>query len=115
MTDASPATPSRSLQILKIVLYILAGLVLVLGLIAGISLLTGATSMVANILMPIQLIGGGAFNNLIASTVSSFLINLGVFILIVTLVTSALFYGLGRVIGRVALLEARVARLEARL
>ena len=75
----------------------------------------GATSMVANILMAIQLIGGGAFFNLIASTVSSFLINLGVFILIVTLITSALFYVLGRLIGRIALLEAGVAHLEARL
>ena len=57
----------------------------------------GATSMDANILMPIQLIDGGAF------------------FLIVTLITSALFYVLGRLIGRIALLEAGVAHLEARL
>jgi hypothetical protein len=102
------------LQILKTIQYILAGLVLALGLFIGISLMAGASNMVENVLMPLQLLGGGAVSNLIAPVLTGFLINLGIAILIVALILSILFYTLGRMIGRSALLEARLARLEAR-
>jgi hypothetical protein len=71
--------------------------------------------MVANALLPIQFLGGGAIYNLIAPVLNGFLVNIGIAILIFTLITSALIYAVGRLIGRTALLEARLARLEARL
>ena len=115
MTLPPLTPPSRSLLILKTVLYILAGLVLALGLIAGISLMVSAAGIVANLLLPLQLLGGGAISNLIAPMLSGSLINIGVVTLILTLLLSALLYAVGRLIGHTALLEARLARLEARL
>ena len=114
MPVSGPKTPFRSLNILKTVLYILAGLVLVLGLIAGISLISGASSTAANLLLPLQLLGGGTFSNPIAPMLSGFFINLGVFTLIVSLVLSALLYAVGRLIGHIAHLETRLAYLEAK-
>lgn len=113
MTPSPSIQPSRGLQILKIVLYVLAGLVLALGLVAGISILVSANHVVQNLLLPFQLMGNQAVSNLITPLVSGFMINLGVAVLVLTAIFSALLYGLGRLIGRVALLEARLARLEA--
>ena len=113
MSLPPPTPPSRSLQLLKTVLYILAGLVLALGLIAGISLMASATRIVANLLLPLQFLGDGAISNLIAPMLSGFLINLGIGTLILTFIFSALLYAVGRLIGHTARLEARLARLEA--
>lgn len=113
MSLPSPKPPSLSLQILKTILYILAGLILAVGLIAGISLMTGADNIVANVLLPFQLMGGEVSSNLIAPLLSGFFINLGVFILIFALILSALLYATGRLIGHIALLETRLAQLEA--
>ena len=111
----TPSTnSSRSLQIFKTVLYILAGLILVLGLVAGFSLITSANSLAANAMLPFQLFGGGAASNLFSSIISGFLTNLGVVVIILSLVLSALLYGVGRLIGHISQLEARLARLEAR-
>jgi len=117
MTTQHPAghQPSRGLQILKTVLYILAGLVLIPGLITAVSLIAGANSMVANLLMPIQLMGGGAFSNMLAPMLTGFLINIGFIILILSIILSALLYAVGRLIGHTSSLEARLARLEARV
>jgi hypothetical protein len=115
MSIPPPTPPSRSLQILKTILYILAGLVLAAGLIAGISLMAGANSMVANALVPLQVLGGGAISNMIGPMLSAFLINLGVVTIVITLIISALLYAVGRLIGHTASLEARLARLEGRL
>jgi hypothetical protein len=109
----TPPLPSRSVQILKTVLYILAVIVLVPGLIAGISMITGADNLVANAIMPFQLLGSEIINSLLAPTLRGFLINLGIGIVVISLILSALLYGLGRLIGHVAYLEARLARLEA--
>ena len=114
MTVSGPKNPIRSLNSLKTVLHILAGLVLVFGLIAGISLMTGASSTAANLLLPLQLLGGGTFSNLIAPMLSGFFINLGVFTLIVSLVLSALLCAVGRLIGHITHLETRLAYLEAK-
>jgi hypothetical protein len=100
------------MQIVKTFLYILAGLVLVLGLIASLSLLAGSTNIAANLSLPLQLLGGGAFSNLIVPMLSAFLVNLGLACLLLTLILSALLYAVGRLIGHIALLEARLARLE---
>jgi hypothetical protein len=114
--SVSPTKPtSRGLPILKTILYILAGLVLVVGLIAGISLVTSATYFAANLLLPLQLLGLGETSGLIAPMLSGFFINLGVFTLILTFVLSALLYGLGRLFGHITSLERRLASLEARL
>lgn len=110
-----PAPPaSRGLLIVKIILYILAGTVLVLGLIAGISLWTGADKLVVNALLPLQMIGGEIIYNMIAPTLSGFLKNLGILTLVSSLILSALLYTGGRLIGHILHLEERLARLEAR-
>lgn len=108
-------TSSQSLQILKNGLYILAGLVLVLGLIAGIGLMTGAGNIVANLLMPLQLLGAEVTFNLVAPLLSGFMINMGILVIVLTLILSALLYATGRLIGHISLLETRLAYLENRL
>jgi len=113
MSTSPIPPPSRSLRLVKTGLYILAGLVLALGLIAGISLMTGASSMVTNALLPVQLLGGGALSNLIAPLLTGFLTNLGIAALVISLALSALLFATGRLVGHIALLEARLARLEA--
>jgi hypothetical protein len=102
----------RSLHILKTIAYILAGLVLALGLIVGISLLATSAN-VQNMLMPLQLLGGNAISNLIAPFLRSLVSGLGVFSLIVSLVLSLLLYTAGRLLGTIVSLEERLARLEA--
>jgi hypothetical protein len=114
MTLIPPTHNSRSLQILKTVLYVLAGLILALGLIFSLSLMTSAGNMVANLVMPLQIIGGEVVSNLIAPMLTGFLVNLGIVILVISLILSALLYSIGRLIGHIALLEARVARLEGK-
>lgn len=105
---------SRKLQLLKTVLYILAGLILTLGLIASLSLMTSAGNMVANLVMPLQIMGGEVISNLIAPMLTGFLINLGIVTLVISLILSVLLYSIGRLTGHIALLEARVASLEGR-
>ena len=114
MSQPAPTPPSRSLKIVKIVLYILAGLALAVGLIAGISLVSSANRMVANALLPLQLLGLGEIFNLIASTLSGFLKNLGFLVIIISILFSALLYAIGRLIGHITHLEERLSRLEAR-
>lgn len=114
MSLATPMHPSRSLQTLKTILFILAGLVLLIGLIGGISLVAGAQRWVVNALqMPLALMSGEIVFNLIEPMLTAFLINLGVAVLVVSLITSVLLYALGRLIGHTLLLEERIARLEA--
>jgi hypothetical protein len=112
MTQTSAKLPARGLLILKTTLYILSGLVLVLGLILGISLMSGASSVVANLLLPLQLIGGEVASSLISPVLSGFLINLGVVTIILALVLSALLYTAGRLVGHIVRLEERLTRLE---
>lgn len=114
MTQTYSSTPSRGLQILKTALYILAGIILALGLVTGISLAAGANAVAANMALPMQLMGGPVIGNLIMPLLSSFLINLGLGTLLLSLVLSALLYAAGRLVGWVIVLEARLAALEAR-
>jgi hypothetical protein len=113
MTLAPPNPTSRGLQIIKVILYILAGLVLLVGMIIGISLMSSADRLVANVLLPIQLLGIEAISNSLAPLLNAFLFNLGVAILIFTLIISALLYGLGHLINHIVRLEMRLACLEA--
>lgn len=106
--------PDRSLAILKTGLYLLSGLILVMGLWTGISLMASASTAAANALLPLQLVGGGALSNLVAPMLTGFLINLGVAVILIALVLSAMLYAIGRLSGRSAMLEARLSRLEAR-
>jgi hypothetical protein len=94
--------------------YVLTWLVLVLGLIVGVGLMTGAANMVAIFLLPLQLVGGEVASNLIAPMLSGFLINLGIVILALAVILSAVLYFVGRLVGHIALLEVRLARLEER-
>jgi len=114
MTSASSPTSLHSLQILKIALYVLAGLILIPGAITGISLMTSVDYIVANAITPLQLMGIGGLSNLIASMLTPFLINIGAIILILSLVFSALLFAVARLIGRIAQLEARLAILESK-
>lgn len=114
MSSPPPLPPARSVQILKTVLYILSGLALLLGLVIGLSLMFGADNMVANVLLPLQLIGVRELSNLVARLLSGFLINLGILTIIISIILSALLYATGRLVGHTALLEARLARLEAK-
>ncbi len=114
MSTNPPLQPARGMQILKMALYILAGLILAFGLISGIRFTTSANALAANALMPLQILGGGAIANLIRPMLLSMLINLGLLLFGLSLIFSALLYALGRLIGHIAQLEARLARLEAR-
>lgn len=113
MSDSSLPSPSRSLTILKTVFYVLAGLVLLLGLVAGISLMSSAGRVAENTTLPLQILGGGAISNLIAPVITGFLTNLGIAVLVFCILLSALLYATGRLLGHIALLEARLALLEA--
>jgi len=112
MTNPSP-TPTRSRPILTTVLYVLAMLVLVLGGFAGVSLISSASSMMANFLMPLQIMGAGDIANLFTPMFTGVFINLGIVALILSAILSALLYATGRLLGRIADLEARLARLES--
>lgn len=101
------------MKILKTSLFILSGVILALGLIVGISLLSSTRIMVANVVLPFQLLGIESISSLVAPMLSGFLINLAVLILILALIFSALLYSNARLIGRIVQLEARLSRLEA--
>jgi hypothetical protein len=107
-------SPSSNLTIIKTFFYILAGLILLLGLVAGISLMASASQVAANATLPLQIFGGGAISNLISPLLSGFLTNLGIGVMVVSLLLSALLYAVGRLLGHTASLEARLARLESR-
>jgi hypothetical protein len=113
MTMPLSSPPSRALQTLKTILYILAGFVLALGLVTGLSLMTGAANMVANLILPLQLMGAEVASNLVAPMLSGLFTNLGIFTLVLSFVLSALLYALGRLTGHIAALEARIAQVEA--
>jgi len=113
MSHSPLPPPSRSLTILKVIFYLLAGLVLLLGLVAGISLMSGAGRAVENATLPLQMLGGEVIANLVAPMLSGFLTNLGIAVLVFSVLLSALLYGIGRLLGHIANLEARLARLEA--
>jgi hypothetical protein len=103
---------NRTLNLLKTILYILAALVGIIGLIAGLSLI-GSAGRVDGILIPFQMIGGDIVGNLIAPHLRSLLSSLGVATLIFSLVFSLLLFAVGRLLGHHGELEARLARLEA--
>lgn len=107
------ATPARSQPVLKYALYLLAGLVLVLGLIGGVSLLSSARLMVANFLLPFQLMGIGQISDSFSPLLTGLFINLGIVAIVISLILSALLYTAARLLGRLADLEARLSRLEA--
>jgi len=99
-------------SVLKWAAYGLSIVILALGLIAGFSLLS-SSSAVQNVLTPFQAIGGGAIVNLITPYLRGLLSSLGVMTLVVSLALSLVLFAVGRLLGRNAGLEARLARLEA--
>lgn len=101
----------RTLSILKIILYVLAGLVLVLGLIIGISLLASASN-VHNLLLPLQLMGAEVIVNIVAPMLAGLIRGLGWTALVISIVLSLLLYATGRLLGQIVSLETRLARLE---
>jgi hypothetical protein len=98
---------------LKISLFVMAGLVLTIGLFTGISLLLSATN-VHSMLFPLTILGGEVLSNLIAPFLTGLLSWLGGGVLVISLVLSLLLYATGRLVGRVSILDARVAQLEAK-
>jgi hypothetical protein len=101
----------RLLHILKYILYVLASLILALGLVAGISLIASSAN-IQNILLPFQLMGAEAIANLITPYLRGLISGLGVVALILSLVLSTLLIAVGRLIGHIAALETRLALLE---
>lgn len=104
----------RYLNILKTTAYLLAGLVLLIGLITGLSLIASAGN-IHNLLLPLQLMGAEAIVNLISPFLTNLIGGLGVLILIICLVLSLLLFVAGRLLGHVASLEVRLAQLEAQI
>lgn len=104
--------PQRPLHTLKIILYVLAVLLFVLGLIFGVSLLASASN-VRNVLLPFQLMGADAIANLVAPYLTDLVSGQGVFTLIASFVLSLLLFAVGRLLGYIATLETRLVRLEA--
>jgi hypothetical protein len=104
----------RPLHTLKVISYILAGLVLILGLVASLSLLAGAGN-VQNVLLPLHLMGAEAIANMVAPMLAGLARGFGTVTLILSLVISLLLFTAGRLLGHNASLEARLARLEAQL
>ncbi len=102
----------RPFRILTVSLYVLSAIVLLLGLVAGLSLIAGGAN-VHNLLLPLQLIGADVISNLIAPYLTGLVNGLGVFTLIVSLVLSLLLFTAGRLLAHLGSLEARLARLEA--
>lgn len=105
---------SLFLEILKISLYVIAGLVLVLGLFAGISLIASAAN-VRNLLMSFQFMGTQAISNLIAPYFTGLMNGLGVFVSVISLVLSLLLFAVGRLLGYFVDLEGRLVALEAQV
>lgn len=105
---------SASLKLFKTILYILAVIVLIAGLLAGLSLMTSASRMVANMLLPLQLMGGSSATDMISPMFSGIFINTGLAVLLVSLVLSALLYAVARLIGHILRLDERVLHLENR-
>jgi hypothetical protein len=99
-------------NILKTTLYVMAGLVLVLGLFIGLSLLFSAAN-VHNMLFPLTIMGGEVLLNLIVPLLTGLLGWLGGGVLVISLVLSLLLYATGRLVGRISLLNARLAQLES--
>jgi hypothetical protein len=114
MTLPAAKPASRGLLFLRTVLYVLAGLVLALGLLAGLSLMTSASNMVANLVLPLQLVGAEVASNLILPMLSGLFTNLGIFILVLSFTLSGLLYALGRKTGHIAALEERIVQLEVK-
>jgi hypothetical protein len=86
--------------------------VLVLGLTAGLSLIASASN-VPNLLLPLQLMGSDIIANLITPYLTGLMTGLGVVTLVVSLVLSLVLFAVGRLLGYIAALETRLARLEA--
>ena len=105
---------NRSFQVLKTILYVLSGLVFAFGLIAGISLVASSAN-IQNMLMPFQLLGNDVIMNLITPFLRSLVNGPGIFVLIVSLVLSLLLFATGRLLGSIASLEGRLARLEEKI
>ena len=101
-----------SYHIFRIILYTLAGFIFAVGLIGGISLIAGSSNL-HNLLLPFQLMGFEAAANLLAPALRSLISGAGVFTLVSSAGLSLMLFSLGRLLGRIANLEARLARLEA--
>jgi hypothetical protein len=103
---------NRSMPVFKFICYLLAGATLVLGLAAGFSLIASAGN-VRNFLLPFQFPGAEVVVNLIAPFLTNLIAGFGVFVLIISLLLSLLLFVAGLLLGTIASLEERLARLEA--
>lgn len=112
MNRSENSASTRSLNILKVTLYILAGLVLAAGLIVGTSLLISSAN-VDNMLLPLTLMGAAVAANLVAPLLTSLISGLGIFVLVISIVLSLLLFTAGSLVGRIASLEVRLGRMEA--
>lgn len=102
----------KGLRVLSVISYVLAGVVLLLGMIMMISL-AGAATNLPNMLIGFQVLGLGPVLDAFIRPVQGALTTAGVIILVVALVLTLLLYAVGRLVGVIRSLVQRVNRLEA--
>lgn len=101
----------RAVPILKWLLYILAGLVLVFGLMTGIGLI-GFAGNLSGFGPVLQALSAQPLANMLASMLRQGAATLGTGVIVLSLVLSALLFTAGKLLGRTHDLARRVAHLE---
>ena len=112
LTQPTPAPRTGSPPLLQWLLYGLAVVVLVLGLWAGLGLMSFAASL-TGLLPMLQALGSPALSNLVGSALRQGMTTLGLVTVVLAVVLSALLFTAGKLLGRVRDLSDRVAHLEA--
>ena len=102
----------RGIRVLSVVCYVLAGIVLLLGVALLISFITAASRLGAG-LGPLSILGLEVVLNVLLPPIRSALINIGIVLLVISILLGSLFYAVGRLLSVIRLLLGRVARLEA--
>lgn len=116
MTAASVTTrpgesDDRAVTILQWVFYVLAGLVLLFGVYMGIGLIGFAGNM-SSFMPMIQMMSAPAIANLLSGMLLRIATSLGIGVILLSLLISALLFTAGKLLGRTHDLARRVQRLE---
>ena len=104
----------QALRVLRTILYVLAGVILLIGLAACILLLASAANLPSS-LMGLRVLGFGPLTDAIAGMLSSALVTLAAMIFIIALILAVLLFAGGKLVERAALANDRLRQLERRL
>jgi Ca2+/Na+ antiporter len=102
------------LKVLRGLLFILALIILVLGILGAFSLIS-MRSALPNMLIGLQAIGLGVFVDLLTGVLGPVFINLGIAVLVIALVMSLLAFAAGQLIGTTLEIDKRLAMQEKQL